>query len=178
MYKYNSFKEYIQLNYIETIQEALGQYIKQNDLTIFDEDTGNSHTYEDFNISTIRVTTVHYTKNKKDNVEFAVHFKAEYIVCDNVLDGDSDWPPFIEKSEYFIFDMKGSFKKGFVPKWKDDVKKVDEESETISNSLAPHPRDEMDSYDTKLLKQFCPKALEKPMKFYIAEMLANKGVKV
>ena len=56
VYKYNSFKEYIQLNYIETIQEALGQYIKQNDLTIFDEDTGNSHTYEDFNISTIKVS--------------------------------------------------------------------------------------------------------------------------
>ena len=56
MYKYNSFKEYIQLNYIETIQDALGQYIKQNDLTIFDEDTGNSHTYEDFNINTIKVS--------------------------------------------------------------------------------------------------------------------------
>ena len=56
MYKYNSFKEYIQLNYIETIQDALELYIKQNDLTIFDEDTGNSHTYEDFNISTIKVS--------------------------------------------------------------------------------------------------------------------------
>ena len=56
MYKYNSFKEYIQLNYIETIQDALGQYIKQNDLTNFDEDTGNSHTYEDFNISTIKIS--------------------------------------------------------------------------------------------------------------------------
>ena len=29
MYKYNSFKEYIQLNYIETIQDALELYIKQ-----------------------------------------------------------------------------------------------------------------------------------------------------
>ena len=73
MYKYNSFKEYIQLNYIETIQDALGQYIKQNHLTIFDEDTGNSHTYEDFNISTIRVTTVHYIKTKRtmSNSKFA-----------------------------------------------------------------------------------------------------------
>lgn len=179
MYKYNSFKEYIQLNYIEIIQDALGQYIKQNDLTVFDEDTGKSHTYDDFNISTIRVTTVHYTKNKKDNVEFAVHFKAEYVVCDNVLDGDSDWPPFIEKSGYFIFDMKGSFKKGFVPKGKDDVKKVDEEPEKISNSLVPIiSRDEMDNYATKFLKEFCPEALEKPMKLDVANMLASKGVKV
>lgn len=179
MYKYNSFKEYIQLNYIEIIQDALGQYIKQNDLTVFDEDTGKSHTYDDFNISTIRVTTVHYTKNKKDNVEFAVHFKAEYVVCDNVLDVDSDWPPIVEKSGYFIFGMKGSFKKGFVPKGKDDVKKLDEEPETISSSLVPIiSREEMDSYATKFLKEFCPEALEKPMRLDVANMLASKGVKV
>lgn len=36
----------------------------------------------------------------------------------------------------------------------------------------------MDSYATKFLKEFCPEALEKPMKFDVAEMLANKGVKV
>ena len=179
MYKYNSFKEYIQLNYIETIQEALGQYIKQNDLVIFDENIGASHTYDNFKISTIRVTTVHYTKNKKDNVEFEVHFKAEYLLCDNVLDVDSDWPPIVEKSGYFIFGMKGSFKKGFVPKGKDDVKKLDEEPETISNSLVPIiSRDERDSYATKFLKEFCPEALEKPMMLNVAEMLDNKGVKV
>lgn len=179
MYKYNSFKEYIQLNYIETIQEALGQYIKQNDLVIFDENTGASHTYDNFKISTIRVTTVHYTKNKKDNVEFAVHFKAEYLLCDNVLDADSDWPPIVEKSGYFIFGMKGSFKKGFVPKGKDDVKKLDEEPETISSSLVPIiSREEMDSYATKFLKEFCPEALEKPIRLDVANMLASKGVKV
>lgn len=59
MYKYNSFKEYIQLNYIETIQDALELYIKQNELTITDEDTNVTHTYDDFQINTIRVTTVH-----------------------------------------------------------------------------------------------------------------------
>ncbi len=52
MYKYNSFKE---LNYIETIQDALEIYIKQNDLTITDEDTNVTHTYDDFQINTIRV---------------------------------------------------------------------------------------------------------------------------
>ena len=147
MYKYNSFKEYIQLNYIETIQDALELYIKQNDLTITDEDTNVTHTYDDFQINTIRVTTVHYTKNKKDNVEFEVHFRADYQVCDSVLDPDSDWPPVVEKASYFIFEMKGSFKKGFVPKGKDEVKKVEEEPETISNSLVPIiSREEMDSY--------------------------------
>ena len=55
MYKYNSFKEYIQLNYIETIQDALELYIKQNELTITDEDTNVTHTYDDFQINTIRV---------------------------------------------------------------------------------------------------------------------------
>ena len=140
MYKYNSFKEYIQLNYIETI-----------------------------------------TKNKKDNVEFAVHFKAEYLLCYNVLDVDSDWLPIVEKSGYFIFGMKGSFKKGFVPKGKDDVKKLDEEPETISSSLVPIiSREEMDSYATKFLKEFCPEALEKPMRLDVVNvnMLASKGVKV
>lgn len=89
MYKYNSFKEYIQLNYIETIQDALELYIKQNELTITDEDTNVTHTYNDFQINTIRVTTIHYTKNKKDNVEFEVHFRADYQLCDSVLDPDS-----------------------------------------------------------------------------------------
>lgn len=179
MYKYNSFKEYIQLNYIETIQDALELYIKQNDLTITDEDTSATHTYDDFQINTIRVTTVHYTKNKKDNVEFEVHFRADYQVCDSVLDPDSDWPPVVEKASYFIFEMKGSFKKGFVPKGKDEVKKVEEEPETISNSLVPIiSRDEMDSYATKFLKEFCPEALENPMMLNVAEMLDNKGVKV
>lgn len=43
--------------------------------------------------------------------------------------------------------MKGSFKKGFVPKGKDEVKKVEEKPETISNSLVPIiSREEMDSY--------------------------------
>ena len=55
MYKYNSFKEYIQLNYIETIQDALKLYIKQNELTITDEDTNVTHTYDVFQINTIRV---------------------------------------------------------------------------------------------------------------------------
>ena len=78
MYKYNSFKEYIQLNYIETIQDALELYIKQNERTITDKDTNVTHTYDDFQINTIWVTTVHYTKNKKDNVEFEVYFRAVY----------------------------------------------------------------------------------------------------
>lgn len=55
MYKYNSFKEYIQLNYIETIQDALELYINQNELTITGEDTNATHTYDDFQINTIRV---------------------------------------------------------------------------------------------------------------------------
>ena len=55
MYKYNSFKEYIQLNYIETIQDVLELYIKQNELTITDEDINATHTYDDFQINTIRV---------------------------------------------------------------------------------------------------------------------------
>lgn len=55
MYKYNSFKGYIQLNYIETIQDALELYIKQNELTITDEDTNATHTYDNFQINTIRV---------------------------------------------------------------------------------------------------------------------------
>lgn len=42
--EYNSFKEYIQLNYIETLQDALGLYIRQNDLTVLNENCGDSHT--------------------------------------------------------------------------------------------------------------------------------------
>ena len=102
----------------------LNYILSKNELTITDEDINVTHTYDDFQINTIRVTTVHYTKNKKDNVEFEVHFRVNYQVCDSVLDPDSDWPPVVEKASYFIFEMKGSFKKGFVPKVKDEVKKL------------------------------------------------------
>lgn len=103
----------------------------------------------------------------------------DYQLCDSVLELDSDWPPVVEKASYFVFEMKGYFKKGFVPKGKDEVKKVEEESETISNSLVPIiSREEMDSYATKFLKEFCPEALENPMMLNVAEMLDNKGVKV
>ena len=68
--------------------------------------------------------------------------------------------------------MKGSFKKGFVPKGKDDVKKVDEEPEKISNSLVPIiSRDKMDNYATKFLKEFCPEALEYGICLYLGEQV-------
>lgn len=178
MYKYDSFKEYIQLNYIDTLKEALEQYIKQNDL-ILSEDDFIVRKYDKYCITVIRVTTIHYTKNKKDNLEFDVHFKADYSVIDTNSKNELGYHLFEKKTGYFILSMKGSFKNGFSHRKKEEIKKIDEKPENISNTLVPIiSYDDMDSYATKFLKEFYPQALIEPTRFDVTQMLLNKGIKV
>ena len=136
------------------------------------------HRYDDYQIRSIKVINVNYKKNKRDKVEFDVILTASYIVSDSVLDPNSGYPPFYEKKESFRCGMTGSFKKGFTEK--DDIEKVEEESEErLTKSLVPViSLEEMDDYATKFLKEFCPEALEKPMKLPVGKMLAEKGIVV
>lgn len=178
MYKYSSFVEYIQLNYIGLLRKGLEEFIECNELVIYRDNPSAMHRYDSYEIRSIKVTGVNYTKNQRDKVEFDVILTAEYIVSDDVLDSNTGFPPFYEKRESFRCGMTGSFKKGF--KEKDDIEKVeDEKEERLTKSLVPViSTEEMDEYATKFLKEFCPEALEKPMKLPVDKMLSDKGIVV
>jgi len=177
VYKYSNFTEYIQLNYLNTIKQDLEEFIKLNELVLYSDD--GMHQYDDFEILKIVVVGVVYTKNQKDKVEFDVIFKAEYRVSDSILDASTGFPPFYEKKATFRYGMVGSFKKGFIAKNDDDIEKIVEDQERLTSSLVPViSTEEMDSYATKLLKEFCPEALETPMKLNVHKMLSDKGITV
>ena len=178
MYKYSSFEEYIQMNYLDDIKGALEEYIKENDMVVFSKNGKKEHHYDDYTINSITVYGIRYTKNKRDNVEFDVHFMTNYQVLDSVFDPKSKFPPVIENEEHFIYGMTGSFKEGFKGKKDNDIQKIEKE-ERISSTLVPIiSNEEMDDYATKFLKEFCPEALETPMCLNVEQMLADKGIKV
>lgn len=97
MYKYSSFSEYIQLNYFDLIKKELCEFIKEYEVFLYD-DKGNMHQNEDYSVNEIKVTNVVFTKNKIDKVEFDVLLRAKFTLSDEVLDIESDFPPFIEKN--------------------------------------------------------------------------------
>ncbi len=75
-YSYDSFEEYIQLNYMEEMKNALTEYIKEKELN-----TCNNHVAYLFNlycIQNIQVLSIKFTKSQVDKVEFNVRLKAEY----------------------------------------------------------------------------------------------------
>ena len=177
MYKYSSFVEYIQLNYIDLLKNKLGKYIVSNKLVLI-ENNLPVHTYDNYEIRSIKVIGVNYTKNKRDKVDFDVILRAQYVVSDKVIDPNSEYPSFLEREGSFRCGMTGSFKNGFEKK--DYIEVFDEESdERLTKSLVPViSLEEMDEYATKFLKEFCPEALETPTKLNISKMLANKGIVV
>ena len=175
MYKYSSFVEYIQLNYIENITKALEDFIVENEMVLYTEKPSAMHHYDSFEVKSIKVYGVRYTKNKRDNLEFDVLLKATFSVLDDVFDPDSGFPPFFEKTESYRYGMKGSFKKGFTEK--DDLERIEEEPERLTDTLVPIiSLEEMDDYAAKFLKEFCPEALTTPMRLNLSEMLSKKGI--
>lgn len=93
-------------------------------------------------------------------MEFNVVFKAEYELADGNEDDGYIYTS-ITKKEFFEFKMKGSFKERFKGKEKEDIEKLDEEpDEVLSSGLVPIiSTEDMDSYVTKFLKEFCPEVL-------------------
>lgn len=174
-YRYDSFEEYIQLNYMEEMKNALAEYIKENELN-----TRNNPVVYLFNlycIQNIQVLSIKFTKSQIDKVEFNVRLKAEY----ELADGDEqtgEIETVVSKREYFVFKMNGSFKEGFKGKKKEEIERLDQEpDEVLSSGLVPiiHT-EEMDKYATKFLKEFCPEALTTPMKLNIPAMLQKMQI--
>ena len=70
--KYDSFKEYLQLNYLGVINKALEEQIQENELNDF----------ESYIVNNIKVTGVKFTKSRKDKVEFIVSLVTSYDLID------------------------------------------------------------------------------------------------
>lgn len=161
--KYNSFKEYLQLNYIGVINKSLEEWIIDNELNDFNS----------FIINSIKITGVKFTKSRKDKVEFIVSLVASY----NLIDNNKDI--IMHKRECFIYKMHGSFKNGFKGK-ENDIKIQEEElDEKLSKGLVPIiSLKELDTYATKFLKEYCKEALEIPMKVDLDNIFKDKEIEV
>lgn len=174
-YKYSSFEEYIQLNYLDEITEAMEEYIKEKELNAYNNEI--VYAFNLYCIQNIEVKRIKFTKSKIDQVEFNVVFKAEYELADGNEDDGYIYTS-ITKKEFFEFKMKGSFKERFKGKEKEDIEKLDEEpDEVLSSGLVPIiSTEDMDSYATKFLKEFCPEVLVTPMKLNIQDMLKKMNI--
>ena len=73
--KYDSFKEYLQLNYLGVINNALEEWIQENELNEF----------ESYIVNNIKVTGVKFTKSRKDKVEFIVSLVATYDLVEKAV---------------------------------------------------------------------------------------------
>ena len=179
MYKYECFEEYIQLNYFDLMNNALSEYIQENELV----KTDGKHTkkYKFYEINDIKVFGIQFLKNKNDKVEFEVHLKANYTLFDNYFSSESILPCTLNCSGKFKLRMYGTFKDGFKPRFKEELEKLNEqeELERITSGLVPVISiGEMDQYATKFLQEFCPEALETPTKINVNKILGDKGIRV
>ena len=168
MYKYHSFAEYMQMNYIEEIQDSLSEYLSENIL--------KKPEYSDYNkvyLNTVTVRNVNFTKNRIDRVEFLITIYASYVFTDVF-----DETKCLQEEGYFCTKMQGSFKDGFKGK-AESTEEAEEQAERLTSGLVPIiSNSEMDSYATKFLQEFCPEAIETPMKLKVEEMLRKKGIAV
>lgn len=167
MQKYESFEDYLQINYLTEIKNDLIKFIEDGFMEKFEI------TKDNYYIQDIRIREVEYTKSKIDLVEFNVWFKA------NIGYTNKEGLPLSQEWYYFSFPMRGSFKKGFKPNEKSDIELMQEEKECLSNSLVPiiHS-EEMDKYANKFLKYFCPEALESPIEIDVDKILIEKGLTI
>lgn len=172
-YKYENFVEFIQLNYLDNIQAAMGEYIRDYELN--EKNSEGDYRFNAYNINSITVKFIKFTKSQIDKVEFEVCLKSDYELAET--DDDSILVS-ISKSEFFLYKMKGSFKEGFKGRKKDELQLLEKEPvEVLSNGLVPIiPTDKMDEYATIFLKEFCKEALETPTKLNLSKMLKEKSI--
>lgn len=168
MNTYHQFLEYLQENYIETIQDALTKFIFKRKINkMLDE---NEPIHYPYSINEIKITHVQFTKSEMESVAFNIYFDV------NLNQMDYSRSSFVVTEEHFILPMKGSFQLGFTPFH--SVKK-DEEVDRFSDQLVPimHTH-ELDKYATQFLKHFCPEAIHTPMKIHVNEVLEKQGLNV
>ena len=116
MPKYKSFTEYLQDNYYGQIKESLLDFVKENGLR---NDDGVMMKFGNYEIVSLKVYRVDFTKSEFSNVEFNFFIKVVFLVDDG----------FDKAMDSFVGNMSGSFKKGF--KEKDDVAMTDDECEGV-----------------------------------------------
>lgn len=164
MNTYHQFSNYLQENYIKTIQDALTKFIaKTKTNKVLDENYS-------YNMNEIKITHVQFTKSEMEEVQFNIYFHVHLNQIDYVIS------PNVVTEEHFILPMKGSFQLGFTPFHN---VQIDEEVNHFSDQLVPIIyTNELDKYATKFLKYFCPEALHTPMKINVNEVLEKQGLDV
>lgn len=164
MNTYHQFSNYLQENYIKTIQDALTKFIaKTKTNKVLDENYP-------YNINEIKITHVQFTKSEMEEVQFNIYFHVHF----NQIDYSTS--PNVVTEEHFILPMKGSFQLGFTPFHN---VQIDEEVNHFSDQLVPIIyTNELDKYATKFLKYFCPEAIHTPMKINVNEVLEKQGLDV
>ena len=163
MPKYKSFTEYLQDNYYGQIKESLLDFVNENGLR---SDDGVMMKFNNYEIVSLNVYRVDFTKSEFSNVEFNFFIKVVFLVDDG----------FDKVMDSFIGNMAGSFKKGF--KEKDDVAMTNDECEGVfTKALVPvMHKEEYDKFATRFLRHFYPEALESPIQFDIAKVAKNNGL--
>lgn len=164
MPKYNSFNEYLQDNYFNQIKESLEEYVSENGIRSDDYNIAKSNQFE---ILSINVFKVQFTKSEFNNVEFKFFIKAMFLLNEDLT----------RNVESFVGKMQGSFKKGF--KLKDNVEVTDEEEEGVfTKDLVPVMcKDDYDKFASRFLRHFYPEALETPTKLDISKIIKNSDLK-
>ena len=132
MPKYRSFTEYLQDNYYYQIKESLLDFVKENGLRNEDSELIK---YDDFDIVSLKIYRVNFTKSECSNVEFDFYLKAVFLV-NNGFDRTVD---------SFVGTMAGSFSKGFKEKDNVDVTDDNQCEGVFTNALVPVMR--KDDYD-------------------------------
>lgn len=163
MPKYNSFTEYLQDNYCNQIKESLLEFVDENGVR---NDEGVVIHFDKYEIASLNVYRVNFTKSEFSHVEFDFYIKVVFILDDG----------FDRVSDSYVGRMAGSFQNGFVKK--DFVSRTTDEREGVfTNALVSVMRKEdYDYFATTFLRHFNPEALEKPLKFDIAKVAKNNGL--
>lgn len=167
MYKYKCFEEYIQINYLEVINEELCNYI------INESQEFKFNKPCDFLINSIKVNNVNFTLNRVNNVKFLVSFSAEFLIINK-----SNEKTLLISDDYCV-EMSGSFKDGF--NLSSGISKCEliNNCERLSNGLVPIIYDdELDEYASKFLEEVSPSALISPTRLDIASILKSNGITV
>lgn len=176
---YSSFADFLQKNYAPKMVESFTSYAEKNETLIHDDKTNKDHKYEYVSHLTIEIYGVQYTYNQFDQLEFNVHFTADFLVTDGVFDEKSKFPEVVGVRNNYVTKMNGSFEKGFDGGESKDIVKIEGKQERFTSSLVPVISvDEMDDYAEKFLKFFYPKALEEPTFLPVDKMLKDKGISV
>ena len=154
MPQYESFQEYLKVNYLEVMQKSFKKFIIKE----MNEETNNLYNFRVAIINDFEIIGVKFTKSELEKVEFDVFLSIEYVVGYGVEN------PIFKSGTHHLFSchFKGSFRDGFVLAEK-KIEKINRRPflERITKNLVHViDKEKMELYATKFLKYYCKKRLK------------------